>query len=113
MGTVSYTHLDVYKRQNEPCGQTPHLRCPYHGWTYNLEGELRGMTEFDGVCNFDRGQNGLVPIRVETWENFIFVNLDAQAGTLADFLGALVGLAKPLGFGDLKFVERRLSLIHI
>jgi choline monooxygenase len=92
---------------NEPCGQTPHLRCPYHGWTYNLEGELRGMTEFDGVCNFDRGQNGLVPIRVETWENFIFVNLDAQAGSLADFLGALVGLAKPLGFGNLKFVERR------
>jgi len=25
---------------NEPCGQTPHLRCPYHGWTYNLEGEV-------------------------------------------------------------------------
>jgi choline monooxygenase len=92
---------------NEPCGQTPHLRCPYHGWTYNLEGELRGITEFDGVCNFDRAQNGLVPIRVGTWEKFIFVNLDPQAGSLADFLGALVGLAKPLGFGDLKFVERR------
>ena len=92
---------------NEPCGQTPHLRCPYHGWTYNLEGELRGITEFDGVCNFDRALNGLVPIRVGTWEKFIFVNLDPQAGSLADFLGALVGLAKPLGFGDLKFVERR------
>jgi choline monooxygenase len=92
---------------NEACGQTPHLRCPYHGWTYNLEGELRGMTEFDGVRNFDRAQNGLVPIRVETWEKFIFVNLDPQAGSLPDFLGALVGLAKPLGFEALKFVERR------
>jgi choline monooxygenase len=92
---------------NEPCGQTPHLRCPYHGWTYNLEGELRGMTEFDGVCNFDRGQNGLVPVRVETWEKFVFVNLDAKAGSLVDFLGALVELARPLGFGELKFVERR------
>ncbi len=92
---------------NEPCGHAQHMRCPYHGWTYNLEGELRGMTEFEGVCNFDRAQNGLVPVRVETWENFIFVNLDPHAAPLRDFLGALVGLAKPLNFGGLQFVERR------
>jgi choline monooxygenase len=92
---------------NEPCGQAQHMRCPYHGWTYNLEGELRGMTEFEGVCNFDRAQNGLVPVQVETWENFIFVNLDPHAAPLRDFLGVLVGLAKPLNFGGLQFVERR------
>jgi choline monooxygenase len=92
---------------NELCGQAEHMRCPYHGWTYNLEGELRGMTEFDGVRNFERADNGLVPVRVETWENFVFVNLDANAAPLSDFLGALVGLAKPLGFGGLQFVERR------
>ena len=92
---------------SEPCGRAQHLRCPYHGWTYNLEGELRGMTEFEGVANFERARNGLVPVRVETWEKFVFVNLDAQAASLTDFLGALVERAKPLGFGDLKFVERR------
>ncbi len=92
---------------NEPCGHAQHMRCPYHGWTYNLEGELRGMTEFEGVCNFDRAQNGLMPIRAETWENFVFVNLDMHAGSLQEFLGALVDLAKPLGFGGLQFVERR------
>jgi choline monooxygenase len=92
---------------NEPCGHAQHMRCPYHGWTYNLEGELRGMTEFEGVSNFDRAQNGLVPVRVETWENFIFVNLDPHAAPLWDFLGALVGLARPLNFGGLQFVERR------
>jgi len=92
---------------NEPCGHAQHMRCPYHGWTYNLEGELRGMTEFEGVCNFDRAQNGLVPVRVEIWENFVFVNLDPHAAPLRDFLGALVGLSKPLNFGGLKFVERR------
>jgi choline monooxygenase len=92
---------------NEPCGQAQHLRCPYHGWTYNLEGELRGMTEFEGVCHFDRAQNGLVPVRVETWERFVFVNLDPQAAPLHSFLGALVECARPLGFSQLKFVERR------
>jgi choline monooxygenase len=82
---------------NEPCGEAQHLRCPYHGWTYNLEGELRGMTEFEGVCHFDRAQNGLVPVRVETWERFVFVNLDPQAAPLHTFLG----------FAQLTFVERR------
>jgi choline monooxygenase len=91
----------------EPCGTAQHLRCPYHGWTYNLEGELRGMTEFEGVCNFDRAKNGLVPIRVEVWEKFVFVNLDPQAAPLADFLGELVERVRPLGLSGLKFVERR------
>jgi len=92
---------------NEPCGHAEHMRCPYHGWTYNLEGELRGMTEFEGVKNFERADNGLVPVRVEPWENFVFVNLDSNAAPLHDFLGSLVKLAKPLGFGQLQFVERR------
>ena len=91
----------------EPCGYVQHLRCPYHGWTYSLEGELRGVTEFEGVCHFERAQSGLVPVRIESWENFVFVNLDLQAAPVHDFLGALVGLARPLGFGGLKFVERR------
>ena len=92
---------------NEPCGHAQHLRCPYHGWTYNLEGELRGMTEFEGVQDFDRARNGLVPVRVETWEKFAFVNLDEHAAPLRDFLGELVERAKPLHFSELKFVERR------
>jgi len=92
---------------NEPCGTAKHLRCPYHGWTYNLEGELRGMTEFEGVCDFDRAKNGLVPVRVETWEKFVFVNLDPQAAPLEDFLGELVARVQPLGLSGLKFVERR------
>jgi len=92
---------------NEPCGTAQHMRCPYHGWTYNLEGELRGMTEFEGVRDFDRTQNGLVPIRVETWEKFVFANLDPQAAPLPDFLGDLVRRVQLLGFSKLKFVERR------
>ena len=91
----------------QPCGHAQHLRCPYHGWTYNLEGELRGMTEFEGVKNFERADNGLVPIKVETWENFVFVNLDPHAGTLHDYLGALVEPREAAGFGGLTFVERR------
>src|SRR5919109_650018 len=43
----------------EPEGEARNLRCPYHGWTYSLAGELRGMPDFGGVCNFDRTSNSL------------------------------------------------------
>jgi len=54
------------------------LHCPYHGWNYGLDGALKGMPEFDGVKNFER-KTRLVPVKVDTWEQFVFVNLDPAA----------------------------------
>ena len=91
----------------QPCGQASLLHCPYHGWNYGLDGSLKGMPEFEGVENFDRAQNGLVPIRVETWECFVFVNLDLHAAPLSEFLGGLVKRIAPLGIGKLRYFDRR------
>jgi len=91
----------------EPCGQASLLHCPYHGWNYGLDGSLKGMPEFEGVENFDRAQNGLVPIRVETWECFVFINLDNHAAPLAEFLGGLVSRMAPLGVSKLHYFDRR------
>jgi choline monooxygenase len=91
----------------QPCGQASLLHCPYHGWNYGLDGSLKGMPEFEGVENFDRAQNGLVPIRVETWECFVFVNLDNAAAPLAEFLGGLVRRMGPLGISKLHYFDRR------
>ena len=91
----------------EAQGTAANFRCPYHGWTYGNDGALKGTPDFDGVCNFDRAKNGLVPIRVAAWENFVFINLDAQAPPLEEFLGSLVPRVKPLGLGSLRFFERR------
>ena len=96
----------------EACGRAQLLHCPYHGWNYGLDGSLKGMPEFDGVKNFDRQQNGLVPVRVETWENFVFVNLDPHAASLKDFLGGLVKRVSPLGLTKRKFFETRVYDIH-
>ena len=87
----------------DPCGLASILHCPYHGWNYGLDGSLKGMPEFDGVKNFDRADNGLVPIKVEIWEAFIFVNLDPHAKPLKDFLGALVKRCEPLGLSKLHY----------
>ena len=58
------------------------LNCAYHGWTYTLDGRLIGTPEVDGMEFFDRSTMGMVPLRCETWEQFIFVNF-AAAGALA------------------------------
>jgi choline monooxygenase len=91
----------------EEQGTAAIFRCPYHGWSYGLDGALKGAPEFEGVCEFDRAQNGLVPIRVESWEGFVFVNLDPNADRLADFLGGLAGRIAPLNLATLHFFERR------
>jgi choline monooxygenase len=96
----------------QPCGQASLLHCPYHGWNYGLDGSLKGMPEFEGVENFDRAQNGLVPVRVETWECFVFVNLDSHAAALTEFLGGLVERVAPLRIGKLNYFDRRTYDIH-
>ena len=91
----------------EPCGSASILHCPYHGWNYGLDGSLKGMPEFEGVKNFERRDNGLVPLKVETWEAFVFVNLDPRAESLQAFLGRLVRRCAPLGLSKLHYFDRR------
>ena len=94
----------------EPEGKANQLRCPYHGWTYSLAGELKGTPDFAGVCNFDRSTNGLVPIDLGQWEKWVFVRLgtfDPQA-SLQNLLGAdLIEQIRPLKLHDLHWLERR------
>ena len=97
----------------EAQGCAKQFRCPYHGWTYGIDGALKGMVEFDGVCNFDRAKNGLVPVRVDTWENFVFVNLDGKAAPLRDFLGVVPELVAPLELSKkLHFFDRRVYTLN-
>ena len=89
-------------------GRASNLRCPYHGWTYTLEGALKGTPDFGGVCDFDRAANGLVPVEIDQWENWVFVKLEPGGPRLADFLGAdLVGQVRQLGLNNLEWMERR------
>jgi choline monooxygenase len=97
-------------------GHAKQMRCPYHGWTYSLEGELKGTPDFSGVCNFDRGDNGLAPVEIATWEKWVFAKIDEKQSSplnnsnssLTDFLGDdLIHQIKVLGFENLHWVEQR------
>src|SRR6185436_15944479 len=96
----------------EPCGRAQQLRCPYHGWTYGLDGALKGATEFQGVQNFERGSNGLAPVAVATWEMFVFVAIDPGTPPLAEWLGGLSAEISPLALTALRFAERRVFTIN-
>jgi choline monooxygenase len=97
-------------------GHANQMRCPYHGWTYSLEGELKGTPDFTDVCKFDRTQNGLAPVEIATWENWVFAQLDSEqqsplanpSASLAEFLGSeLIGQIQALGLTGLHWMERR------
>jgi choline monooxygenase len=93
---------------SEPQGSARMLRCPYHGWTYGLDGELKGTPDFGGVCDFDRRANGLLPLAADHWENWVFARVDREGPSLQEFLGeALIAQVRGLGLGTLSWVERR------
>ncbi|HLO51254.1 MAG TPA: aromatic ring-hydroxylating dioxygenase subunit alpha [Kamptonema sp.] len=79
--------------------------CPYHGWTYDLEGKLKSATEFEKHEDFDMSKYGLSSFHIDTWGPFIFVNLDPNCSPLKTQLGKL-----PKLFDDYKFSE--LSHVH-
>lgn len=83
------------------------FRCPYHGWTYDLAGALKGTPEFGDAVDFDKSQHGLRPVAVEAWENFVFVRLSEDGLDLTSYLGGLVDDVSKLALGELRFVERR------
>jgi choline monooxygenase len=89
-------------------GNAACLVCPYHGWTYALDGKLESTPQFAGVLDFDRSKNGLVPLEIATWERWVFARVEAGGASLAEFLGpTLMGQVAALDLAALRFVERR------
>jgi choline monooxygenase len=91
----------------EESGNCNALQCKYHGWTYTLEGMLRGVPQFDRVELFDRKDYGLIPVGLDAWQGLQFVNL---AGTHEPSLQAVLApIAKriaPIDLSTKKFYRR-------
>jgi Rieske 2Fe-2S family protein len=66
------------------------IRCPYHAWSYGLDGELVAAPHMDGVEDFDTSCWGLIPVRVATVGGLVFVDLGGDAPDAADHVGDLV-----------------------
>jgi choline monooxygenase len=73
------------------------IQCPYHAWTYDLDGSLRAAPRSAREPGFEAGELGLLPVAVDSWGPFAFVNPDAEADPLAEALGDLPALVAGVG----------------
>ena len=67
------------------------IQCPYHAWTYALDGQLIGAPHMDDLAGFDKADYPLHPVNVELWEGFVFVNLEKNPISLDRWLAPLRG----------------------
>ena len=88
-------------------GKRPVLQCGYHGWTYGLDGQLLRTPEMDGIEGFDRQAMSLPRFRVELSNDLLFVNLDASAPPLREFLGDLAERLESRNYSGYRLAARK------
>jgi len=96
------------------CGHTSFLQCPFHAWSYNLDGSIKGVP---GARDFPQFNNGLPrdelalePVEVDRWGGFLFFKLDQGGPGLHEFLGKLVEHLAPYRIQDMRLYEYKTFL---
>jgi choline monooxygenase len=87
-------------------GQCDILRCRYHGWVYDTDGNLRRTPEFGAAEGFDKRDFGLFRVQVGVWRGLVFVNLDPDAPALEIAMAALSSETAPWPMEDYVFHSR-------
>jgi len=65
------------------------ITCPYHAWTFKLDGDLAHARNCDNVANFDKEKSTLMPVKVEEYAGFVFINMNPDAGSVEEQLPGL------------------------
>jgi Rieske 2Fe-2S family protein len=91
---------------DERGGFAGRIQCPYHAWTYGLDGRLLAAPLMDGVEGFDKADYPLRTVRCDEWAGHIFVSLAGDAAPLAAQLRDLPRRFAPWGMRDLRMVHR-------
>lgn len=83
------------------------LVCPYHAWTYDLDGKLTGVPDSASYPTLDRSQAGLAAVELEVWRGFIFVRLEDDGGpTVAQQMAPYEAMVAPYRFEELEALGR-------
>lgn len=95
----------------EGTGQCAEIRCPYHGWTYNIDGTLRAFNAMEEARDLEPENFGLLDVKLDTWSGFIFVNFDPDCISLKEFLGNFGDYTDSYGWEDMVTVGHRETVI--
>ena len=87
-------------------GCTKKLVCPYHAWTYELDGRLAGVPGKSRYPAFDTADRGLVPVEFEIWRGFVFVRMKAGGPTVSEMMAPYEDRVAPYRFEDLRALGR-------
>src|SRR6266700_3653551 len=90
----------------EQNGRAAAIQCPYHAWTYALDGRLLGAPHMDETPGFNKGEYPLKPARLALWEGFIFLNLAAASASLEKWFEPLGGKFSPWNLAALRSAKR-------
>ncbi|MDA0761366.1 MAG: aromatic ring-hydroxylating dioxygenase subunit alpha [Proteobacteria bacterium] len=90
----------------EAHGTTQHFRCPYHAWTFGLDGQLKSVPLVEKFAEDPRKANRhLKSVHVALWNGFVFVHLGSEPEPLLTFLGPVAERLAPYDFGAMTLVE--------
>lgn len=89
-------------------GTARSFSCPYHGWTYDLTGKLVGAPHTKSIEGFDRADYSLVPLKLDSWAGFLFVNLNPAARPLLETLTEMdfVKTYEPYRYADFRLASK-------
>src|SRR2546430_4134721 len=87
-------------------GNADMLICKYHGWTYRLDGMLRGVPHFDRAELFDKRDYGLTSVPLALWEGLVFVNLAERPQPIENYFHRIRQRIAPTRPGALQFARR-------
>ena len=87
-------------------GQSTAIQCPYHAWTYALDGRLIGAPHMDEVSGFDKADYSLHAVNLAVWEGFIFVNLADSPAPLEEWFAPLAGKFSRWNLSALRSAKR-------
>ncbi len=87
---------------DESSGCAKKLVCPYHAWTYELDGRLSGVPDSASYPGLDKSRHGLAPVSLEIWQGFIFIRLKDEGPSVAEMMAPYEAMIAPYRFGDLR-----------
>lgn len=96
------------------CGEAKFFRCGFHGWSWNLDGTIKGIPDSDSFPQFKNGipkdDLGLEPLRIDEWGGWVWFNIDQKAEPLQEFLGVLPEHLAPYRPEDMALYEYKTFL---
>jgi len=92
--------------KEDSCGHSSAIQCPYHAWTYGLDGRLIGAPHMDEMPGFDKGDYSLHAVHLALWEGFIFVTLTSDGLSLNEWFAPLMGRFSDWNLSNLRAAKR-------